>query len=1455
MRKLVARIETGDKMSEKAKYEGIFCDVKAWYLEQYKHYEMALQNDMVSKLGKEVQDQIDRWAELGMVGYTDNFSAKANLFNMADVMCKLMLSVYTYGPDSSISVEFKRVSMRKSWLECKLNANYINELLQMQLQIHKEGERINLAALTEDRAVRNDLTHHGEVSVCTSAIRCYNILREMIIFMEPESSSKLPRFSYPHEAACDMQKIMGRLQDFHFGDENTLLVVGSLHDIPAEAKALVANLPWTVVLDFDGYSSFGGLRSSVIHENISDQKLKKDTATGFKIRKGYTAWFTCGDFCNYSFCQTNPDSPENEIFFKTMESFSERFYHISSDLEDCLNSILKELSDQLRPLNILYLYYHDMTDPAHILINLCERHYHRANLSYTFTAAYYELPAEWNEISQRLSRSYKTGLGGVSPLETVFCDLNSLMDGLLEYKNFFQVRISETEPHKLPSEEGCTRISNNLAMNLAEVFDVLYDDVGEVPPDTADSELSDFYHGGTASWSVFSYGQSCLLMRKNEYEKNLDEIRDTLKHIPEAHIVSQKIFNLIHAPGIGGSTLLRQIGWDLHKEYPVLLIRRYDSRIKNLVRQLYDDRKKGILLLADESVSDIARLKDDICTLDRACALIVSGRKDYLSIGKKERKILFQAITDSGEKSLRNRFKEYSSLATEELNKKDQNYDSFIETNRSEMRCPFMIGLYYQDVNFNGIEAYIKQLMDAVRDEREVKIMAMLALCDSYGQIGLPKILVDQYLNIPISGNYLGFYPYAKSAFLFSRGFDGNVDIYRSKHYLISNELLEQCSKRLFNSTSKSSLTDLSQLLIDTVFSMYKAHPSEVYQEILERVFIDKSGNQDKFSRLILDIATPIFRKDVLEYLTTQFNSLVESSDPDEANELYRMTAHFYGHLGRLCANRDYGLDNPQAAKLYCEKAVSLMEESSQEHPDPLIYHMLGEARKSLLQKQWNNLAGNRPSENEYSLYERELDVIRSIFDQAAQYGSADYAIVSEIGMYTQYLRKVYLWKDITKPEHITRLTTQQAAYREEIEELLEQSSTMELDERSWRYLQELDNEYRAHIMLSHYGSAIQYYENLLAQLSGYAGKDLEIQDARRGLITARLANYYDKVKKKQGNYVAMEAKELISILTLLEEVLGQSIDPSNYRQRNQRISSYDRWFHLAKMKGSGRTLVKALRYAERWMELDNQCHSNDPRPYYYYYVCSKLCALAGNKIDNNKMEASRITCYKLAQGRYQTETIRDVLVRGTELEQLIDMRFAGRDISEYLQSAAAIPLVLEGVFDRVSANKGYIKLRSPIQWVGTEVKFTLGTKGRMNSVGENQLTHSLGTFAGFSFEQICAINQYVKDYTGKEEIPQLRLKEGRSKTSSTLKPRTAIVCSKNLIGTHGTFIARKVTKKGGLSGILKIKGQECPATLQKQYVTKEMRNLLEKKQIVKTDVMVSAVDTQYNRCVLKLFE
>ena len=1449
MRKLCAQLESGNKKNEKHTYESIFREIKKWYLEQYKHYETLIKNDMISTLGKEVMNQITSWDELKMTGYTENFSAKVNLFNMADIMCKLMLSVYSYGPDATISVDFKKTP-KGSWLECKLNVNHINELLQFQLKAHNEGNRINLAVLTEDRKVRNDLTHHGEVSICSSAIRCYNVLREMIIFMEPESCSELPRFSYPNEIECNMQQVMGRLQNLQFKSENTLLVVGPLHDVSTEEKSFLANLPWTVVLDLDGYSDFGGLRSAVTHNNINDQKLQPPTASNFAPRKDYTTWFTCGDFCSYSYS----NGPKNEISFNTLRSFSDNYAKVSSDLRKCLESIISKLSSQMRPLNIFYLYYHDLTDPANILIELCEQHYHCSDIAYSITAAYYETPTAWEECLQRLSKSYDLNAGEQIPLEAICCDVDSLMAGLLEYRNSFPTQTIKDIPHMLPSEDGCSGISNNLASDLAEFFDVLYYNIGEESVDTSTAELSNFYHGSEAAWSVFSNENVFLLMRKVEYEKRLAEIKNALSRIPDPGFASKKIFNLEHTPGIGGSTLLRQIGWDLHKEFPVLFVRKYSNKIKNLIRTLYDDRKKGILILADEVVTDIDSLKADICSLDRACALIISGRKDCMSIGKKENRILFQAITDDSEKQLRKRFKEYSSLSVEQLQVKDNQYEGFIGVNRTEMRCPFMIGLYYQEADFNGVKSYVEQLLDSTKDDREIKIIAMIAFCDYYGQTGLPQLLVDQYLNIPIRSSYLVNYPHSKSVFLICEGFEDGVNCYCSKHPLISREILEQSSKRLYGTSLSGCLTDLSRLLIDTIFSAYQIKASQAYQEVLERIFIDKSGLQDKFSRLVLDITTPIFRKETLKYLAEQFDILASAKDPKEDKGLYMMTAHFFGHLGRLCSNREYGVDNPQDSKIYCEKAVDLMEKASPEYPDALIYHMLGEARRNLLQKRWNDLGDKKPTHADYDEYEQEIESIHTIFDKTAQYGSESYAIISQVKMYIQYLKKVYVWKDITKPEHITKLNLQEASYRGEIEELLERFSYIEVDDRSKEYYFELDSEFRSKIMLGDYSNTIQYYENLIARLSTRPGQDIELQNARRGLINARLASHYNNVKEQSGSYVKINPKEITSILSLLEDILGQPIDPNNYRQRNQRASNYARWFYLAKMKNSGRTLTAALHYSERWIELDTQCKGNDPRPYYYHYICSMLCALAGDRIEWSTIEKSRSNCYKYAQIHYKTDRIRDLFIKGSGLEQLLDMRFVGRDITEYLQSAECVPIPLEGSFDHISANKGYIRITSPKEWTEVEVKFTLGPSCRVNSVGENQLTHILGTFAGFSFEGLCSIDQYVKDYTAKEPIPQLRVQQTAKKAVSSIK-KLPVIYSNSLIGKEGRFIAKKITKNKGLSGTIEINKKHYDATLSCRCVSSQMIKEFTRRHTLSVHACVIRVNAVQGRCVIAIKE
>lgn len=1250
--------------------------------------------------------------------------------------------------------------------------------------MHNEGSDINLATFTEEKKVRNKLTHRGEVSVCASAIRCYNILRSMLIFLNPESRSALPRFEYPPKAACDTQQLIRRLKDFKFDMEHTMLIAGPLHDLSSEVRLVLANLTWSAVVDLDGYSFFGGLRSAVQFSNINDQKLQLDTARNFNPKRNFTTWFTCGDFANHAYCQPDGEPQQsrhlsnNGIFFDSKAPFCNNYSGLESDMGDAIKALIQQFAEKLRPLNILYI--HTINDESRLvssIINGCENEFHRnRSMPYTMTAIYYDSPDDWADDLFRLRKKYEPD--DLFPLDNLYCDLDSMASGLIESQRELPVLTEKTEPFRLPSESGSsTGIGQNLAINLSDMFEVLYEDIGEVPPKQAVQEREAFFRGGTAAWSVFHDEQTASLLKSESYTARLANIKDALAHIPDPDSGASRIFTILHSPGIGGSTLLRRIGWDLHLDYPVLLVKRYDKRIRELVRNLYDRQKQGVLLLADDTISDRERLKEDIRTLDRACALVLSTRDNEKSGGSTEKRgcIPFSFISPAGENVLRVRFKEHSPLSPAQLSEKDLGYDKFVKP--TGMRCPFMIGLYYQQEHFNGVNGYVERMMGQVKEKREVKLLAMLTLCHCYGNIGLPQTFVNRYLQIPLSSSYLRNYPHADAALLpIQDGLGGDIDTYNLKHYLISRELLEQCCQRLYGSTVKNSFTDLSKLLIDAVFDAYQAKPADVYQDILEFLFINKEGEENKFSSLIQAVASPSGRKEILLYLAEKFDALTEHAQPEDADYLYRMTAHFYGHLGRLCHNRDVGLDNPGDARIYCERAVELMEASSQGYPDSRIYHMLGESRSALFRKRlddenlrFQESLDNFSPQHGYEAYEKEIDEICAIFEKAANYGSEEYATSSLIDLYLQYLIKVYQWKHI---QNLAQLSERQMEYKTEIERLLDWSYTREMSERSRKIFQDLEDNYHK-ALNPNSGGDIQYYENRLSKLKGRTGVDSEILNARRGLIWARLSKHYAQVKENPGKYITLKDSELLSVLGQLEEILGGQCDPSDYWQRSIRISCFDKWFYLAKMPGSARSLEKAINYSDRWIELCDY-GAGDPRPFYYYAVCSMLYMLAGNSVDTARIALYWKKCEGF--GRNYVDKLRDVIVKGSGMEQLLDMRYAGRVPTEYVERSGRTPLILGGVFDRIEADRGYIRLSTPSEWNGKEAKFT---RGRGNTLGENQRTHNLETFAGFSYEGFRAIDQYVRDISASEAPPQLKKRNPseRAKPDSSLgreaKPRT----------------------------------------------------------------------------------
>ena len=226
MRSLCFAIENGPHKDEKPVYINRFLDIKDWYVKQHSKYENLLKNDMLSELGEFTTEQARDWDSLAITDYSDNSSAKVNLFERAEHLCKLILSVYSYGPDSSCRrMRFNLKHPGKSWFDQGFNFYELIEILEMQLEQHHEGENLNLATFAEEKHLKNTQSHQGDVNVCVSIIRCYNILRDMLVFMEPDCNSQLPKFSYPQEISCDTQLFLRKLKGLNFQEkENTMLV-------------------------------------------------------------------------------------------------------------------------------------------------------------------------------------------------------------------------------------------------------------------------------------------------------------------------------------------------------------------------------------------------------------------------------------------------------------------------------------------------------------------------------------------------------------------------------------------------------------------------------------------------------------------------------------------------------------------------------------------------------------------------------------------------------------------------------------------------------------------------------------------------------------------------------------------------------------------------------------------------------------------------------------------------------------------------------------------------------------------------------------------------------------------------------------------------------------------------------------------------------------------------------
>lgn len=1111
-----------------------------------------------------------------------------------------------------------------------------------------------------------------------------------------------------------------------------ILVVDAVHDMDYEKKKMLSEFQWDIVLDYDGYSNSGGLRSCAVRQNIKDWSGDYRLISESILRRGSTSWVHFGEQIKFMLDETDSGLNLRKI-------------------KDVFEKIVQKLYENTNgTVNFIFLKDIEVWDKELMRI-VWDRFGDKAQ--FVLTGAY-----NIQKLNDQLHNVFLNGRG-----ESVSSCYKILQTSAIQvFKKFSEYVESSSEKttyinRQFPTNKGGEKLDQNLCVNLEDFFEVLTSDIG-MNLKHVNEDLEKFYLGGEATWSLFYAKEILDVLDKDIINDLMNRMKMVLGAKQERP--QDAVFYLLHNAGFGGTTTAKGIAWKMHMEHPTLILKNYEyGKIKPLIQNLYDNHsRKGILVIADEdrfSIGELESIQREMGFVDRPFALLIVRRLVGKSEDNSKRTKYLTKISKNTVGGLLSRFVEQSHLNVEKKReKKEQFYETFPVN--SSMRCPFLIGLYFQDEQFNGVTGYVERIIRRVDSENELKLLFILSIINYYGRIGVIKEIVRKYVSLPVNSDYLEKYPYAKDAFIATYDETNCVRVYREKHILISSELMKQCSQKLYRCDYKQNLKETLKELITKILEINSEGISQYYKNLLERLFIyknpidmDENGymNLMEFSPLIMDLPSQVSKEEVMCYLAENVKEIVNQI-PAHKNELYfKMAAHICGHLGRLYKSSPSSsnlMENSDLSVKWCEEAEQIMRKGHFE--DAYIYHMHGTS----LSKQchdtmqlWKNDIENC-SANVIKKLEEDMKKALEKFEQTVAAGEFVRGSISELSLLIEYIQFLMAWKKIESSDEINKLTTQEREYIQDIDDLISMLDETVLDPKDEQRLVNLKNSYKSDIMFNNFGKAIEYYTNTIKNIIVEKGEDAEeLYVLRSGLAGAILGKYYQEGKDP---YTDMRENDIGRILEALEKNIFSTTMLSNQWERQRRCNDCHRWIRVAKL--SEKEVQTGISVAEKWRDLQREMAMKDPRPYYYLAVLHYLNALDGYSKSLDIARLNHSESYKVAVNNsglriVKIEKIRDVLLDGKGMNRIKSVV----NLPETVEQNEGKTIKLRGIFKTIDSDKnkkiGVIKVIFPQEFKNMNVYFKMGDG---NTISVNQSTHLLEFGMGFTFERLEAINSTVKD-------------------------------------------------------------------------------------------------------------
>ena len=741
--------------------------------------------------------------------------------------------------------------------------------------------------------------------------------------------------------------------------------------------------------------------------------------------------------------------------------------------------------------------------------------------------------------------------------------------------------------------------------------------------------------------------------------------------------------NVYHAPGAGGTTVARRVAWNLHLDFPTVVLKKcVPVETSPRLEMIYKLTGLPILLLIEGADVQESQAEDlySILRARQVSVVFLQVLRRFSKLEERERSFFIESQLSAVESA------RFAHRLAEVRPQRRSRLLGLASTGTAEERSAFYFALETFEENFDGLRQYVGARLGRTTDEQRT-IVLYLSISYHYGQQAVPSAAFRDLLGIP--GTRRVDLEQVLPGYLRDLLRHRRSDLWRTAHDLIATEIIHQvlAPDLQDNRTWRQNLSVWALRVADFCRGQAPV-PSADMVDIASRCFVlrddrDPLGreapedlNAGNFSQLIRDVPSVEGRLTILKQLT----------------ELFPEEAHFWGHLGRFYSVQMRDTENALHA---LDQGIAISPE------DDVLYHMKGMALRNQL---YESMQGTEVSKQ---AIDKALALAREAAEQftiaRTKEPNDEHGYISHIQMLLRLLEYAKRALNAQSTQKLLISPGVAPALRESLdlaEDLLDQARRLREGERPSFHVERCRVQMDA--LYGNFEDVLQGWNNLLAR-----------PDVYRPPIRRQLVQAY--VVRKNRRWDHLDVREIARIVELLDQNL---IEEPNDR-RNLRL-----WMQAVRRAQPPVALDQVIERISYW-----KANSPEIDPVYYLYVLYALKVMDGYVLAIDSLKHNLDECRRRARLRPNRTGSFEWIGPGQGLRHLVHYTELGEWSSELdFWDGAGRLLRMKGVITSISGPEaGLVEVGG-----GVRAFFVPGKSGHSRGRDENR---TIECFLGFSYD------------------------------------------------------------------------------------------------------------------------